>query len=196
MIMNNIGVIEKSNERIVVLDLASKQLQSNLIMINGEITQESVSEWQAMLFYLMSKLTPEESKKNPIQIYINSYGGSVYDGLGLYDTIQNLIKKGYTVRTVNIGVCASMAAIILMAGSKGYRQSFPNSSTMIHELSYSDFGKISEMKDSVKEAERLQKILDNIIKDSTNCDIKSFERKDVWFNAQEALEKGIIDSIL
>lgn len=187
-----IGVIERSNERMIVVDLDSKQLQNNIIMITGDITQEKVSEWQSMLIYLMST----SDKKDPIQLYINSYGGSVYDGLGLYDTIQLVKSKGFTVRTVNIGTCASMASIILMAGSKGHRDSMPNCSVMLHELSYGDFGKFSEMEDSVNEAKRLQEKLNEIIKEHTNFDPNNFNRKDVWLDAEKAKNYKIIDNIL
>lgn len=191
-----IGVIERSNERMVVVDLESKQLQNNIIMITGEINQERVSEWQSMILYLMGTMTPKESVNNPIQIYINSYGGSVYDGLGLYDTIQLAKSKGFIVRTVNIGTCASMASIILMSGSEGQRRSLPNCSVMLHELSYGDFGKFSEMEDSVNEAKRLQEKLNRIIRTHTDYDPNNFNRKDVWMDAEEAKRYKIIDNIV
>lgn len=189
-------VIQKTDGRTAVLDLESIQLQSNLIMINKPITQETVSEWQSMLLYLITQTTPEESKENPIQLYINSPGGSVYDGLGLYDVIHLIKSKGYIVRTINIGTCASMAAIILMAGSIGYRESLPNCSIMLHELSYGDFGKLSEMEDAVEESQRLQIILDGIITSNSNFLPTDFERKDVWMDAKTALKYKIIDKIL
>lgn len=191
-----IGVIERSSDRMIVVDLESKQLQNNIIMVTGEITQDRVTEWQSMIFYLMGTMTPKESVNNPIQIYINSYGGSVYDGLGLYDTIQLAKSKGYIVRTVNIGTCASMASIILMSGSEGHRDSMPNCSVMLHELSYGDFGKFSEMEDSVNEAKRLQEKLNKIIRIHTNFDPNNFNRKDVWMDAETAKKYNIIDNII
>lgn len=190
------SVIQRTDGRTAVLDLESIQLQNNIIMINKEIDSESVNEWQSMLLYLTSNISPEDSKTNPIQLYINSPGGSVYDGLGLYDIIQFIKSKGYIIRTINIGLCASFASIILMSGTEGYRESLPNCTVMLHELSYGNYDKFHNMKDSQEEADRINNILENIIVKHTSYNPKDMERKDVWMGANDALKYKIIDKIL
>jgi ATP-dependent Clp protease protease subunit len=118
--MNSIGIIEPQGQHSQVIDLESKLLQNNIIFITDVFTSETVSTIQAELFYLTSKITPEESQFNPITIYINSPGGEVYCLLGLYDVIQLFIKQGYIIKTINIWIAASAAAIILLSGSKGF----------------------------------------------------------------------------
>lgn len=188
------NVIQRTDSRTAVLDLESVQLQNNIIMVTGDITQESVAEWQSMLFYLMQQ--NQDSKDTPIQLYINSNGGSVYSGLGLYDTIQYAISKGYVIKTVNIGICASMAAVILLSGSQGYRHSYPNASVMLHELSYGNWGKYSEMKDSHEESTRIKNIIDSIICKHTDFNPIDMDRKDVWMGTDDALKYKIIDKTL
>ena len=143
--------------------------------------------------YLMSKCKSGDI----ITMYINTPGGSVYDGLGLYDLMQYAKKKNIIIRTVNIGKACSMGSILLMAGSKGYRESLPNCAIMIHEISTMDYGKTSELKDQMKELDRLQKIVNNIISECSDPKlIELSERKDLWLDANEALEYKIIDKII
>jgi len=162
-------------------------------MLDDCISDETVSTYQAQLLYLMSKL----SKGSTINIYINSPGGNVYAGLGLYDTINYAKNKGFIIKTINIGSACSMAALILMSGSKGYRYGTPNSSVLIHELSGGVFDKMSCMKDSIEEATRLQTALNNIIATNANPDlIEACLRKDLWLDADKAISYNVIDSIL
>jgi ATP-dependent Clp protease protease subunit len=115
--MNTIGIIEPQGQHSQVIDLESKLLQNNIIFLADEFTNDSVSTIQAELFYLTSKMTPEESQNNPITIYINSPGGDVYCLLGLYDVIQLFIKQGYIIKTINIGIAASAAAKVAAISS-------------------------------------------------------------------------------
>ena len=138
--MNNVSIIEQAQSRMAVLDLQSKLLQNNNIFLTEEINEQSISTIQAELFYLTSKMTPEESKTDPITLYINSPGGEVYSCLGLYDVMQLFINQGYVIRTINIGLAASAAAVILLAGSKGYRYCLPHSTTMLHQPSSGTYG--------------------------------------------------------
>lgn len=191
--LGNIQILESSNQRMVCFDLQSKLLQDGIIMLTEQITADSVSDYQAQLFYLMSKY----KEGDIITIYINSPGGSVLDGLGLYDTIQLIKDKGIIVRTINIGSACSMASLILMSGTEGYRESTKNSSVLIHEISSYDMGKSPEILDFAEEIKRLQKIVDTIISSHSDPElIQLSHRKDLWLDAEKALQYHIIDKIL
>lgn len=191
--MQNITVLETGSQRMVSLDIQSKLLQNNIIMITGPINTETVTEYQTQLFYLMSRCSEEDT----ITLYINSPGGSVYDGLGLYDTIQLVKKNNITVRTVNIGMCCSMASILLMCGSKGHRDSTANSSVMVHEISTIEVGKTPDIIDATEEMKRLQTTMDKIIEENSSKDLISLcNRKDLWLSAEDAKKYNIIDNIL
>ena len=162
--MNSIGIIEPQVQHSQVIDLESKLLQNNIIFITDVFTSETVSTIQAELFYLTSKMTPEESQFNPITIYINSPGGEVYCLLGLYDVIQLFIKQGYIIKTINIGIAASAAAIILLSGSKGFRHCLPNSTVMLHQPSSGTIGTVTDMEIDLEESKRLKQALNEIVK--------------------------------
>lgn len=191
--LGNIQILESSSQRMVCFDLQSKLLQDGIIMLTETIKADSVSDYQAQLFYLMSKY----KEGDIITIYINSPGGSVLDGLGLYDTIQLIKNKGIIVRTINIGSACSMASLILMSGTEGYRESTKNSSVLIHEISSCDMGKSPEILDFADEIKRLQKIVDTIISSHSDPELLQLSnRKDLWLNAEQALQYHIIDKIL
>ena len=191
--VRDVNILETGQQRMTAIDLQSKLLQEGIIMITSEITRDSVTEYQEQLFYLMSKYKAGDV----VTIYINSPGGSVYSGLGLYDVIQVVKSKGIIVRTINIGVAASMASILLMSGTPGHRESTANSTVMVHELSSYDYGKIQELKDSVEECERLQKRLNAIIEKSADPQLVDLcYRKDLWLSAEDAVKYKIIDKII
>lgn len=191
--VRDVNILETGQQRMTAIDLQSKLLQEGIIMITSEITRDSVTEYQEQLFYLMSKYKAGDV----VTIYINSPGGSVYSGLGLYDVIQVVKSKGIIVRTINIGVAASMASILLMSGTPGHRESTENSTVMVHELSSYDYGKIQELKDSVEECERLQKRLNAIIEKSADPQLVDLcYRKDLWLSAEDAVKYKIIDKII
>lgn len=194
--MNSINVVERSTSQMVSLDLESKLLQSNIIFITEEITADSVATYQAELLYLTSNMTPEDSEENPIQIYINSPGGSCYSFLGLYDVMQKYIEKGYVIKTVNIGLAASAAAFILLAGSPGYRFVMPNCTTMLHQPSGWNWGTVTDMDICHKELLRLKEVLNNIVKKHADPSLIEFMERDKWLNAEEALQYKIVDKIL
>lgn len=190
---NNISVLETGQQRMTAIDIQSKLLQEKIIMITEVINSDTVTEYQEQLFYLMSQCKANDV----ITLYINSPGGSVYDGLGLYDVIQLIQQKGIIVRTINIGKACSMASILLMCGTKGYRESTANSSVMVHELSSVEYGKMPELIDGVEEAKRLQNTLDEIIKKHADeALIDLCHRKDLWLSAEDAVKYNIIDKIL
>lgn len=193
--MNNIGIIEPQGQHSQVIDLESKLLQSNIIFLADEFTNESVSTIQAELFYLTSKMTPEESKENPITLYINSPGGDVYCLLGLYDVMQLFIKQGYVIKTINIGIAASAAAVLLLSGSKGHRHCLPNSTVMLHQPSSGTFGTVTDMEIDVNETKRLKSTINEIIKKHASEDLIPLLERDSFFTPEEAMTYGIIDSI-
>jgi ATP-dependent Clp protease protease subunit len=193
--MNSIGIIEPQGQHSQVIDLESKLLQNNIIFITDVFTSETVSTIQAELFYLTSKMTPEESQFNPITIYINSPGGEVYCLLGLYDVIQLFIKQGYIIKTINIGIAASAAAIILLSGSKGFRHCLPNSTVMLHQPSSGTIGTVTDMEIDLEESKRLKQALNEIIKKHASEELIPLMERDAYLTPEEAIKYGIIDSI-
>lgn len=193
--MNSIGIIEPQGQHSQVIDLESKLLQNNIIFITDVFTSETVSTIQAELFYLTSKMTPEESQFNPITIYINSPGGEVYCLLGLYDVIQLFIKQGYIIKTINIGIAASAAAIILLSGSKGFRHCLPNSTVMLHQPSSGTIGTVTDMEIDLEESKRLKQAINDIVKKHASEELLPLMERDAYLTPEEALKYGIIDSI-
>ena len=193
--MNNVSIIEQAQSRMAVLDLQSKLLQNNNIFLTEEVNERSISTIQAELFYLTSKITAEESKNDPITIYINSPGGEVYSCLGLYDVMQLFINQGYVIITINIGLAASAAAVILLAGSKGYRFCLPNSTVMLHQPSSGTYGTITDMKIAVEEGDRLKKLLNDIVSKHAGEQVIELMEHDAWISPEEALKFNLIDEI-
>ena len=193
--MNHVNVIEQASNRMAVLDLQSKLLQNNNLFLTEEVDRASTATLQAELFYLTSKMTPEESETDPITIYINSPGGEVYSCLGLYDVMQLFINQGYVIRTINIGCAASAAAVILLSGSKGHRYCLPNSTVMLHQPSSGTYGTITDMKIAVEEADRLKKIMNNIVRQHAGDEVVELMERDAWIAPEEALKFNLIDDI-
>lgn len=193
--MNHVNVIEQASNRMAVLDLQSKLLQNNNLFLTEEVDRESIATLQAELFYLTSKMTPEESETDPITIYINSPGGEVYSCLGLYDVMQLFINQGYIIRTINIGCAASAAAVILLSGSKGHRYCLPNSTVMLHQPSGGTYGPVTDMKIAVEEADRLKKIMNNIVRQHAGDEVVELMERDAWISPEEALKFNLIDEI-
>lgn len=137
------------------------------------------------------------TSKEDIIFYINSPGGTVVDGIAIYDTMQ-MVKSD--IRTICLGRCASMAAVLLSGGTKGKRFITPNSEVMIHEVSSYNMGKIGEMKISFEHSNTLNERLIKILADNTGKSVErireDIELKDKWFNADEAIEYGLVDTKL
>ena len=183
-----IHILEKNNQNLAHIDLYSKLMTDRIIFISQVIDSDLVTEVQAQLLYLAS------INSDPIKIYINSPGGSCYDGFGLYDTMQ-LIKKTCIIETCNIGLCASMASFLLAGGTKGHRYSLPNSTVMIHQPSAGTFGKVTDMQVDVKEFERVKSKLIQIFNENCGQDHSEVMERDFWIDAEKAVEMGIIDKI-
>lgn len=183
------NIIEISKQNQIVLDLYSKLIDDRIIFINQPINMELATEIQSCLLYLKSK------SLDPISIYINSPGGSVYAGLAIYDTIKHLQKQGIIINTYATGLVASMAAILLISGNT--RFSLPNSTIMFHQISSFTEGKLEDMKIDLKETERLQEVLNNIIIQEVGENIlEHCKYTDFYLNAQKAIEFSVIHNIL
>jgi ATP-dependent Clp protease protease subunit len=176
----------------MVLDVFTKLLQDRIIFLNGEIYDEMSDVIKAQLLYLEQL----DSEKD-IKIYINSGGGSIYDGLGIVDTME-FIKND--IVTINTGIAASMAAVILSCGTKGKRKSLRRARTMIHQpLGYLGYAQASDIEIESKHIHSLKRELSEILSDNTGqpFDKVSIDSdRDYWMTAKEAKAYGIIDEIL
>lgn len=184
-------VIEKTQNGERAYDIYSRLLKERIIFLGDEVNQNTASLVVAQLLFLEA-----EDPKKDIMLYINSPGGSVYDGLAIYDTIQHLKCD---VATVGVGMQASMGAFLLSSGTKGKRALLPNSTVMIHQPSSGTSGKVTDMEISLKEGLRLKKLLNEILAKNTGQKIEIIERdsdRDRWMTADEAKKYGIVDKVL
>jgi ATP-dependent Clp protease protease subunit len=176
----------------VMVDIFSKLLDSRIIFLSTEMESDVCNIIKAQLLYL-----EQIDDKKDIKIYIDSPGGSVYSGLGLLDTMD-YIKPD--IVTINTGLAASMAAILLCSGTEGKRKALKRSRTMIHQpLGYLGFAQASDFEIDAHEINSLKKELYEIISEKTGQDYdKVFKDsdRDYWMNSQEALKYGMIDEIV
>ena len=183
-------VIEKSSSGEKAYDLYSRLLKDNIILLNGEITDDKADIIIGELLYLNSQ------NNDDIYMYINSPGGSVTAGMAIYDTM-NFIDND--VCTICVGMCASMAAFLLSSGTKGKRYSLKNGEVMIHQPLGGAKGQATEIQIAaeriLKLKDKLNKLLSNNTKQSIGK-IKKDTERDYFMDADEALDYGIIDEIL
>ena len=183
-------VIEKSFNGERSYDLYSRLLKNRIIFLTGEITDEKASIVVSELLYLDSLCNDD------ISIYINSPGGSVTAGFSIYDTMQ-FIKSD--VRTIVVGMAASMAAFLLASGTKGKRCSLPNSEVMIHQPLGGAQGQATEIKIAAERIIKLKDKLNHLLAHMTGRTLKTIQKdteRDNYMDANEALEYGLIDEIL
>jgi ATP-dependent Clp protease protease subunit len=183
-------VIDKVNNSERVYDIYSRLLKDRIIIINGEINNEVANSVVAQLLFLDS-LNNED-----INMYINSPGGSVTDGMAIYDTM-NFINSD--ISTIGIGLCASMGAFLLSSGTKGKRFALPNSEVMIHQPLGGVQGQATEIKIAAERILRIRNKMNVMLSEMTNNDIKTIEKdteRDNFMTSDEALNYGIIDKIL
>lgn len=157
---------------------------------------EEVNEHTANLVVAQLLHLAYEDPKADISLYINSPGGSVYDGLAIYDTMQ-FIKPD--VATYGIGLQASMGAFLLSSGTKGKRFALPNSRIMIHQPSSGTQGKISDQEITLREGIYLKKRLNEILAKNTGQKLAKIEKdvdRDFWMSAEESKDYGIIDQVV
>ena len=183
-------VIDKVNNSERVYDIYSRLLKDRIIIINGEIDNNLANSVVAQLLYLDS-LNNED-----ISIYINSPGGSVTDGMAIYDTMNYITSD---VSTIGIGICASMAAFLLSSGKKGKRYLLPNSEVMIHQPLGGAQGQATEIKIAAEHILKTKDKLNKILSKNTGKDLDIIEKdtdRDNFMDASTALEYGIVDEIL
>jgi ATP-dependent Clp protease protease subunit len=184
-------IIEERQLNVATMDVFSRLMMDRIIFLGVPITDDVANIIQAQLLFLEST----DSTKD-IQIYLNSPGGSVYAGMGIYDTMQ-LISSN--VATICTGIAASMAAIILTAGSKGHRSALPHSRIMIHQPMGGAEGPASDIEITAREIVKLKHELYEIIAFHSGKDAAQIEKdadRDYWMTSQEALGYGMIDEVL
>ena len=185
------NIIEERQLNAIAMDVFSRLMMDRIIFMGTGISDQVANIVQAQLLFLASA----DSSKD-IQIYINSPGGSVYAGLGIYDTMQ-FIKPN--VATICTGMAASMAAVLLCAGEKGKRSGLKHSRVMIHQPMSGTQGQARDIEIAAKEILKLKDELYQIISDHSGQKFdKVYEDsdRDYWMKAKEALEYGMIDEIL
>ena len=183
-------VIEKSNNSERAYDIYSRLLKDRIIMLTGEIDDNSANIVVSQLLYL------DSINNNDISLYINSPGGSISAGMAIYDTM-NFIKSD--VSTICLGMAASMGAFLLSSGTIGKRYCLPNSEVMIHQPLGGAQGQTSDILIAAKEIEKCRAELYRIISEHTGQPYdKVFADgdRDYWMNAEEAVEYGMVDRIL
>ena len=185
------NIIEERPMNIAIFDVFSRLMMDRIIFLGTGINDQVANIIQAQLLFLEST----DSSKD-IQIYINSPGGGVYAGLGIYDTMQ-LIKPN--VATICTGMAASMGAVLLCAGEKGKRSGLTHSRIMIHQPLGGAQGAASDIEITAKEIVTLKEELYKIISKHTGQDYKKVyadSDRDYWMKSDKAIEYGMIDEIL
>lgn len=184
-------VIENEGRYERAYDIFSRLLKDRIIFLGTQVDQNSANLIVAQLLFLQA----QDAKKD-ICLYINSPGGSVYDAMAIYDTMQYVTND---VQTVGIGSQASAAAFLLSSGAKGKRFVLPHSTVMIHQPSYGTKGKITDMEIDLKEAIRLKKILNEIMAKNTGQRVEKIKEdmeRDYWMSAEEAKKYGLVDAVI
>lgn len=187
----NPTIIEERQLNIAAMDVFSRLMMDRIIFLGVPIDDDVANIIQAQLLYLDSI----ESKAD-IQLYINSPGGVVYAGLGIYDTMQ-LVSSD--VATICTGVAASMSAILLTAGAAGKRSALPHSRVMIHQPMGGVQGQATDIEITAREIVKLKKELYEIIALHSGRSLEQIEKdadRDYWMTSKEAKEYGMIDEIL
>jgi ATP-dependent Clp protease protease subunit len=184
-------VIESDGRTERAFDIYSRLLKERIIFLGTDVNPHTANLIVAQLLFLQN-----EDPKKDIQIYINSPGGSVYDGMAIYDTIQHIKCD---VSTVGMGLQASMGAFLLSSGTKGKRFVLPNSRVMIHQPSSGTRGKVSDMEIDFKESLSVRKLLNEIFAKNTGQKLATVEKdmdRDNWMTAEEAVKYGIADKVI
>ncbi len=184
-------ILEERQLNVTQLDVFSRLMMDRIIFLGTDINDYTANVLQAQMLYLDS-VDPEKD----ISVYINSPGGSVSAGLGIYDTMQFVNSP---VQTICTGMAASMAAVLLVAGHKGKRSALPHSRVMIHQPLGGAQGQASDIEITAREIQKYKKELYTIIAQHSG---QTFEKvwedsdRDYWMTAEEAKEYGMIDNVL
>lgn len=184
-------IIEERKLNMAQMDVFSRLMMDRIIFLGTQVDDYTANVIQAQLLYLDSS----EPGKD-ISIYINSPGGSVYAGLGIYDTMQYISSD---VSTICTGIAASMAAVLLVAGEKGKRFGLKHSRVMIHQPLGGVQGQASDIEITAREILKIKKELYTIISDhsgATYDKVAQDSDRDYWMTSQEAMDYGMIDKVL
>ncbi len=184
-------VIESEGRYERAYDIYSRLLKDRIIFLGDAVNEHTANLVVAQLLFLQS----EDAKKD-IYLYINSPGGSVYDALAIYDTMQYVQND---IQTVGIGVQASAAAFLLSSGTKGKRFLLPNSTVMVHQPSSGTRGKVTDQEIDLRESLRIKKLLEDIMVKNTGqkpARIHTDMERDYWMTADEAAKYGLVDKVI
>ena len=187
----NPSIIEERQYNVAVMDVFSRLMMDRIIFLGVPVTDDVANIIQAQLLFLDST-----DSNSDIQLYINSPGGSVYAGLGIYDSMQLVTSD---VATICTGMAASMASVLLAAGADKKRSALPHSRIMIHQPMGGVEGQASDIEITAKEIVKIKRELYEIIADHSGKPIEQIYQdadRDYWLTSQEALEYGMIDEIL
>ena len=185
------SIIEERQTNFREIDVFSRLIADRIIFLSGEINENVANVIIAQLLFLASV-----DQEKDISLYINSGGGVIHDGLGIYDTIQFINPK---VSTMCIGLAASMAAVLLTSGEKGRRFALPHSKIMIHQPLGGVKGQATEMEITLRHVLSLKKDVYEILSKHSGKSYEEIERdseRDHWLSAQEAMEYGLIDKVI
>lgn len=184
--------LKKKEDMTLEEEIEIELLKNRIVILHGELMEENCDKISKRLLFLYCKGVKE------IDVILNSVGGEVYHSLLIFNTMEDLKKKGMVIHIEARGVCASMGVILLMAGST--RSASKYTRFLLHELSSWAYGKASEVKEESAELTKVNKMLDNIISEKTSLTPeklrKNTRKKDWWLSAEEALKYGIIEKIV
>ena len=184
------SILEERQLNVTQMDVFSRLMMDRIIFLGTEVNDYTANVIQAQLLYLDSV-----DSERDINIYLNTPGGSVYAGLGIYDTMQFIGSK---VATICTGMAASMGAVLLVAGEKGMRAALPHSRVMIHQPLGGIQGQASDIEITAREILKLKDELYQIISDHSGQTVEKIRQdadRDYWMTANEALEYGMIDKV-
>ena len=184
------SILEERQLNVTQMDVFSRLMMDRIIFLGTEVNDYTANVIQAQLLYLDSV-----DSERDINIYLNTPGGSVYAGLGIYDTMQFIQSR---VATICTGMAASMGAVLLVAGEKGMRAALPHSRVMIHQPLGGIQGQASDIEITAREILKLKDELYQIISDHSGQAMEKIRQdadRDYWMTAEEALQYGMIDKV-
>jgi ATP-dependent Clp protease, protease subunit len=184
-------VIEKTMDGERAFDIYSRLLNERIIFLGEDVNEHTANIVVAQLLHLAY----EDSKKD-IKLYINSPGGTIYDGMAIYDTMQYISPD---IMTIGVGLQASMGSFLLSSGTKGKRFALPNSRIMIHQPSSGTQGKITDQEITLREGVYLKQRLNELYAKNTGQKLSKIEKdmdRDFWMSSEEAVKYGLIDQVI
>lgn len=185
------NIIEERPMNVAVMDVYSRLMMDRIIFLGHPLTDEVANIITAQLLFLEST-----DRNRDIQLYINSPGGGVYAGLGMYDTMQFVSPE---IATICTGMAASMSAILMAAGTKGKRSALKHSRIMMHQPSAGAMGQASDVEITVNEVRKIKNELYEILSNHTGQTIEKIAKdsnRDYWMTSEEAKEYGLVDEVL